>query len=105
LNNAAFLDPRFKSLTFLEEVEKTSMIQEKICSLLLESNSGSGTLRTTESASISVVSSTSKDVIDVTPAAKRKKQSKFMKLLSDVMNSTESPSTCEEKARIEQCTH
>jgi len=104
LNNAAFLDPRFKSLIFLEEVEKTStqlMIQEKICSLLLESDSGSGTSRTIESASISVVSNTSKDVIDVTPAVKRKKQSKFMELLSDVMNSTESSSTCEERARIE----
>jgi len=75
LNNAAFLEPRFKLLTFLEEVEKTStqlMIQEN-CSLLLESDSGSDTLRTTESASISVVSNTSKDVINVTPATKRKK--------------------------------
>jgi len=54
------------------------MMQEKNCSLLLESDSGCGTLRTTESASISVVSSTSKDVIDVMPAVKQKKQSKFM---------------------------
>ena len=78
LNIAALLDPRFKSLSFLEEVEKVSTwlnVREKICSLLLESDSDTDHPSGPERTEVSGVSS---DVIDVTPAAKRKKQSKFM---------------------------
>ena len=50
------------------------------------------------------VSGVSSDVIDVTPAAKRKKQGKFMELLSDVMCSAAASSanqTVEDRAKIE----
>lgn len=106
LNIAAFLDPRFKSLSFLEEVDKVSThltVREKICSLLSESNSNHPDPGSTESTSSSEVNIVSSESSDVTPAAKRKKQSKFMELLSDVISSGEiSPDkTYEEKAKFE----
>ena len=90
LNIAAFLDPRFKSLSFLEEVDKVSTyltVQEKICTLLLDSVSDhpSGAV-STESTSSSEVNIVSSELSDVIPPAKHKKQSKFMELLSDVAN-------------------
>jgi len=60
--------------------------------------SGLGSMEFTEVGNIN------NDVIDVTPVAKQKKQSKFMELLSDVMCSTESSSgdqTIEDKVKIE----
>ena len=92
LNIAAFLDPCFKS-NFLEEVDKVSTcltVQEKIvtnCNLLLDSisdhPSGAVSTEPTSNSEVNIVSSESSDV---TPAAKRTKQSKFMKLLSDICN-------------------
>ena len=58
----------------------------------------------TESTSSSEVNIVSSESSDVTPAAKRKKQSKFMELLSDVISSAAiSPAdkSCEEKAKFE----
>ena len=55
----------------------------------------------TSSSEVNIISSESSDV---TPAAKRKKQSKFMELLSDVIGSAATSSavkTCEEKAKFE----
>lgn len=63
-----------------------------------DSVSGLGSMEFTEVGNIN------NDVIDVTPVAKQKKQSKFMELLSDVMCSTESSSgdqTIEDKVKIE----
>ena len=54
------------------------------------------------------MSGVSSDVIDVTLAAKQKKQSKFMELLSDVMCSVAASSgnqTVEDRAKIEQQRH
>ena len=110
LNITALLDPRFKSLSFLEEVEKVSTrlnVQEKICSLLLESNSTSDDTSGPEAESTNEIGSSSTgatDVIDVTPAAKRKKkQSKFMELLSDMMSSVGSSrdQSVEDRAKSE----
>ena len=104
MNIAALLDPRFKSLSFLEEVEKVSTwlnVQEKISTLLLESDSVTDRPSGPERTEVSGVSS---DVIDVTPAAKQKKQSKFMELLSDVMCSAAASSanqTVEDREKIE----
>lgn len=108
LNIAAFFDPRFKSLSFLEEVDKVSThltVQEKICTLLLDSVSGyPSSAVSTESTSNSEVNIVSSELSDVTPPAKRKKHSKFMELLSDVISSATTSSTdktCEEKAKFE----
>jgi len=63
LNIATLLDPRFKSLSFLEEVEKVLIrlnVQEKICSLFMESDSVSGRPSGPESIEVS------NDMIDVT---------------------------------------
>ena len=80
-------------------------MQEKIYTLLLDSVSDhpSGSVHT-ESTTSSEVSIVSSELSDVTPAAKRKKQSKFMELLSDVISSAATSSTdktFEEKAKFE----
>ena len=72
--------------------------------LTLDSDSVSGRPSGHGSTESSEVNSESSDVTDVTPVAKRKKQSKFMELLSDVMSSAATLSadkTCEENAKIE----
>ena len=69
--------------------------------MLLESDSVTDHPFGSEHTEISGVSS---DVIDVTPAAKRKKQSKYMDLLSDVRCSAAASSanqTVEDRAKIE----
>lgn len=110
LNIAAFLNHHFKSLSFLVEVDKVSTcltVQEKTCNLLLDLDSvsdhpsGPGNSESTNSSEVNIVSSESSDV---TPTAKHKRQSKFMKLLSDVISSAATSSankTCEEKAKLE----
>jgi len=110
LNIAAFLDPHFKSLSFLDEIDKVSThltVKEKICTLLLDSESdsasdhpfGPGSIESRNNSEVNIVSSESSDV---TPVAKCKKLCKFMELLSDVMSTvTLSDKTCEEKAKFE----
>ena len=98
LNIVAFLDPRFKSLSFLEEdkIATWLKVQEKICNLLPVSDSH---LESTESDSTKLieleVNEASTSVSDVSENAgcdfrpappKRRKQSKFMELLSDVIS-------------------
>ena len=60
----------------------------------------SGSTESTSSSEVNIVSSESSDV---TPAAKCKKQSKFMELLSDVISSakTSHVKTCKEKVKFE----
>ena len=116
LNIAAFLDPRFKSLNFLEEEDRIATrlkVQERICNLLPVSDSH---LESTESDStklieleVNEVSTSVSDVsenagCDLRPAPpKRRKQSKFTELLSDVISTEALPAnnSPEEQAKIE----
>ena len=110
LNIAALLDPRFKSLSFLEEKDRIATqlkVQEKICNLLPVSDSH---LESTESelevneASTSVSDISENTSCDLRPTPpKRQKQSKFMELLSDVISTEVLPAnnTPEEQAKIE----